>query len=87
MTDNKTLKNVNKILQNKFGNNNERDRFSTKTCRSAKKIAQLKRSIEKQRQRDVREMYIYHTKKYFVKLYKRYYMFNFINFTLKSAIK
>ena len=30
MTDNKILKNTNKILQNKFGNYNERDRFSDK---------------------------------------------------------
>ena len=30
MTDNKILKNINKILQNKLGNNNERDRFSDK---------------------------------------------------------
>ena len=55
--------------------------FPTKKCRSAKKITQLKTTIEKQRQRDVRfvvEMYIYRTKKYFVKLYKRYYMFNLL---------
>ena len=30
MTDSKILKNINKILQNKFGNNIERDRFSDK---------------------------------------------------------
>ena len=30
MTHNKILKNINKILQNLFGNNNERDRFSDK---------------------------------------------------------
>ena len=51
--------------------------FPTKNCRSAKKTTQLKTTIEKQRQRDD-EMYIYHTKKYFVKLYKRYYMFNLL---------
>ena len=30
MTDNKIPKNINKILENKFVNNNERDRFSDK---------------------------------------------------------
>ena len=30
MTDNKILKNINKILQNKLGNNNERNRLSDK---------------------------------------------------------
>ena len=30
MTDNKILKNRNKILQNKLGNNNERNRLSDK---------------------------------------------------------
>ena len=30
MTDNKILNNINKMLQNKLGNNNERDRFSYK---------------------------------------------------------
>ena len=70
--------------------------FPTMNCRSEKKITQIKTTIEKQRKRNMVEMYIYSTKKYFVKLYKRYYMFNlplthfflfvFINFLLKSAI-
>ena len=30
MTDNKILKNINKILRNQFGNYNERDRFFDK---------------------------------------------------------
>ena len=41
--------------------------FSTKNCRSGKKIVQLRQILKRQRDFVV-EMYIYRTKKYFVKL-------------------
>ena len=52
--------------------------FPTKNCRSVKKIAQLRQVWKSNDSATfVVEMYIYRTKKYFVKLYKRY-MFNLL---------
>ena len=49
--------------------------FPTKNCRSAKKITQLRQVLKSNGSATtVLETYIYRTKKYFVKLYKRYYM-------------
>ena len=50
--------------------------FPTKNCtRSAKKITQLRQLLKiNDSATFVVEMYIYRTKKYFVKLYKRYYV-------------
>ena len=59
MTDNKILKNINKILQ-KY--NNEKTDFPTKNCRSAKKIIELTQ-VFKSNATFVVEMYIYRTKK------------------------
>ena len=54
----------------------ERD-FPTKNCRSAKKITQLRQVLKSNGSATfVVEIYIYRTKKYFVKLYKIYYTFN-----------
>ena len=53
MTDNKILKNINKIITNLEIIMKETD-FPTKNCRSAKKITQLRQVLKKQRQRDVR---------------------------------
>ena len=53
--------------------------FPTKNCRSAKKITQLRQVLKSNSSATtVVETYIYRTKKYFVKLYKRYYMFNLL---------
>ena len=56
--------------------------FPTKNCRSAKNIAQLKTTRQVLKSNGsatfVVVMYIYRTKKYFVKLYKRHYMFNLL---------
>ena len=71
--------------------------FPTKNCRSATKITQLRQVLKSNGSATfVVEIYIYCTKRYFVKLYKRYYMFNLLlmhfsvlfssNFMLKSAI-
>ena len=52
--------------------------FPTKNCRSAKKITQLRQVLKSNCSATfVVEMYIYRTKKYFVKLYK-IYMFNLL---------
>ena len=62
--------------------------FPTKNCRSAKKIAQLRQLLKSNVSATfVVEMYIYRTKKYFVKLYKRCYMFNLLlmNFSFLSS--
>ena len=57
--------------------------FPTKNCRiKCEENHTTKTSIEKQRANGsattVLETYIHRTKKYFVKLYKRYYMFNLL---------
>ena len=56
--------------------------FPTKNCRSAKNIAQLKATRQVLKSNGsvtfVVVMYIYRTKKYFVKLYKRHYMFKLL---------
>ena len=53
--------------------------FPTKNCRSAKKITQLRQVLKSNGNATfVVEMYIYRAKKDFVKLYKRYYMFNLL---------
>ena len=56
--------------------------FPTKNCRSEKDIAQLKTTRQVLESNGsvtfVVVMYIYRTKKYFVKLYKRHYMFNLL---------
>ena len=46
--------------------------FPTKNCRSAKKITQLRQVLKSNGNATfVVEMYIYRTKNYFVKLYKK----------------
>ena len=53
--------------------------FPTKNYRSAKKITQLRQVLKSNGSATtVVQTYIYRTKKYFVKLYKRYYMFNLL---------
>ena len=47
MTDNKILKNINKILLNKLENNNESDRFSDEELLKREKNHTTKTSIEK----------------------------------------
>ena len=62
----------------------------TKNCRSTKKITQLRQVLKSNGNATfVVEIYIYRTKKDFVKLYKRYYMFNLLFmrfFFLSSSI-
>ena len=66
--------------------------FLAKNCRSAKKISQLRQVLKNNGSATfVVEMYIYCTKKYFVKLYKRHCMFNlllmhFFHFFLSSLV-
>ena len=50
----------------------------TKNYRNAKKITHELRQVLKSNATFVAEMYIYRTEKYFVKLYKRYYIFNLL---------
>ena len=53
--------------------------FPTKNCTSAKKITQLRQVLKSNGSATtVVETYIYRIKKYFVKLYKRFYMFNLL---------
>ena len=62
--------------------------FPTKNCRSATKITQLIQVLKSNGNATVLvEIYIYRTKKDFVKLYKRYYMFNllFMRFSFLSS--
>ena len=66
--------------------------FPTKNCRSAKKIAQLRQLLKSNDSATfVVEMYIYRTKKYFMKLYKRCCMFNLLlmhfSFLSSSCVK
>ena len=64
--------------------------FPTKNCRSTKKITQLRQVLKSNGNATptfVAEIHIYRTKEYFVKLYKRYYMFNllFMRFSFLSS--
>ena len=66
--------------------------FPTKNCRSAKKIAQLRQLLKSNDSATfVIEMYIYRTKKYFMKLYKRCCIFNLLlmhfSFLSSSCVK
>ena len=79
MLYNKILNNINKmvILYGKLEIVMKETDFPTKNCRSARKITQL-RQVLKSNATFVVEMYIYRTQKYFVKLYKTYYMLNLL---------